>query len=297
MRLCPASRRVELIERLSGLLGWIIYAADSQAARTVRENLATIIKYDRPKKSVESDVRRLLSLVAWNTLLINSLPALTREEIAELVPVEGASQLDNHLDDGHPVLIWSYHFGTHPLVVASILHAMGYPIHAITHVLQMPAGATVFQRMYLRRLRGIAEQLPVIDPRQGVQPKMLNVLRSRQCLFVTPDYMMRQDEVRPDLAFVVPVEFLGRRAYLHSGGLRLAKRLAAKVVIILAKEARAGAPRLVVQPFELPTVGLTPADLQCDLQACMRHLEAQVTAQPHLWWDLKRVDWSERLTV
>jgi lauroyl/myristoyl acyltransferase len=229
--------------------------------------------------------------------MINSLPVLPKEQIAQMVSIDGVSWLDGHLDDGHPVLIWSYHYGVHPLIVAAVLHARGYPIHAVTHVRQMPDDASSLQRLYLRRLRSIGDQFPAIDPREGVQRSMLDVLRNRECLYVTPDYMMPMDQFEPESVFVVPVDFLGRTAYLQTGGLRLPKRLGAKVITVISTKGNGKAVQLRIEPLELPTTGLTPADLQRDLQACMRRLEAQIIACPHLWWDLKRDDFAQRLTA
>jgi len=229
--------------------------------------------------------------------MINSLPVFPREQIADLVPMDGIACLDDRLNGGHPVLIWSFHFGVHPLVVAAILHARGYPIHAVTHVRHMPTDASALRRLYLQRLRCIGDQFPVIDPREGMNRSMLDVLRNKECLYVTPDYMIPGKEIQPKSAFVVPIDFLGRRAWLQTGGLRLPKRLGAQVITVLSTQDNGGERRLIVEPFELPTSGLTPDDLQRDLQMCMRRLEAHVLAHPYLWWDLKRDDLVERLTT
>lgn len=297
MQLLPASQRVRVVNKISAFLGWLLHTLNVHSTKTIRQNLKAVLGPDRSPDVVEADLRRLLSLIAWNALMINSLPVLPREQIVDLVPIDGISCLDDYLNDGRPVLIWSYHFGIHPLIVAAILHARGYPIHAVTHVRQMPIAASAFQRLYLHRLRCIGDQFPVIDPREGVQRKMLDMLRNKECLYVTPDYMIPEDEIQPKSAFVVPINFLGRRAWLQTGGLRLAKRLKAQVVTVLSTQGNRSERRLIVEPFELPTSGLTPADLKRDLQMCMRRLEVQVLAHPYLWWDLKRDDLVERLTT
>ena len=297
MQLFPASQRVQVIAKVSAFLGRLLHAVNVHSTRTLRENLNAVLGSDRSSSVVKEDLSRLLSLTVWNVLMINALPVLPREQIVDLVPIDGISCLDDCLDGGRPVLIWSYHFGVHPLIVAAILHARGYPIHAVTHVRQMPAAASVFQRFYLHRLRCIGEQFPVIDPREGANRNMLDVLRNNECLYVTPDYMVPEDRTRPRSAFVVLVDFLGRGAWLQTGGLRLAKRLGARVLTVLSTQDDRDVRRLVVEPFELPTPGLTPAELQRDLQMCMRRLEARVRAHPYLWWDLKRDDLLERLAT
>lgn len=297
MQLLPASQRVRVVNKVSALLGRLLHAANVHSTVTIRKNLNTVLGSNRSPDVVEVDLRRLLSLTVWNALMINSLPVLPREQIADLVSIDGISCLDDYLDDGRPVLIWSYHFGIHPLIVAAILHARGYPIHVITHARHMPVASSVFQRHYLQRLERIGDQFSVIDPREGVQRKMLDVLRNKECLYVTPDYMIPENERQPKSAFVVPIDFLGRRAWLHTGGLRLPKRLEAKVVTVLSTQDDGDMQRLIVEPFELPTSGLTPIELQRDLQICMSRLEVHILAHPYLWWDLKRDDLAERLTM
>jgi lauroyl/myristoyl acyltransferase len=296
MQLLPASRRVQVVNKTSTLFGRLLHTLNVHSAKTIRHHLNRILGSHRSPTRIEADLRRLLSLTVWNALMINSLPVFPKEQLAGLVAVDGLDCLDDNLNSGHPILVWSFHFGVHPLVVAAILHARGYPIHAVTHVRRMPAGASRFRRFYLQRLSRIGDQFPVIDPREGLKRNMLDVLRNGQCLYVTPDYMLPPDEIQSESAFVVPIEFLGQRAWLQTGGLRLPKRLEAKVVTVLSTQGNGGERRLIVEPFELPTSGLAPDELQCDLQMCMRRLEAHVLAYPHLWWDLKRDDLLDRLT-
>ncbi len=295
MRVIPASRRIPVINTASPLLARLLCAANTASARMIRENLNTVFGSIRPRESVPADVHRLLSMTVWNSLVISSLPVLPRSQVVELAQIEGISCLDVHLTGGHPVLIWNYHFGIDPLIVAAVLHARGYPVHTISHVRQMPATASAFQRLYLLQLHSVGEQLSVIDPQEGIQHKMLDVLRNKECLYITPDYMLPRSEIKSQSASVVPIDFLGRRAYLQAGGLRLAKRHRAKIVTVLSAQDDKNPRRLMVEPLELPTPGFTPAELQQDLQIGMRRLEAQVLARPYLWLDLKRNDLAERL--
>jgi lauroyl/myristoyl acyltransferase len=242
---------------------------------------------------IERDIRRLLSITVWNSLIINSLPVLAPQQIAELVPIEGLAHLEDSITGDRPVLIWGYHFGVQPVIVAVVLKARGHPIHAVTHMREMPAASSA-HRSYLYRLQAIGDQLSVTDPREGVQRKMLDVLTNKECLYVTPDYMVAVDEAHPCPPFTVPVKFLEHTAFLQTGGLRLAKRLGARVITVLSQAAE-DRRWLRVEPLELPTTGLTPDDLQRDLQIGMRRLEVQVRASPFLWLDLKRDDLAERL--
>jgi lauroyl/myristoyl acyltransferase len=295
MQLLPASQRVRVVNRASKFLAGLLTVANVHSTQTLRHNLEIVLGQDRLSQTIEEDVRHLLSITIWNSLIMNTLPVLPRQHILDLVPVDGLSWLDDYRAEGSPVLVWAYHFGVHPLIVAAVLHAHGYPINAITHVRHVPAGATVFQRFYLNRLKSIGDQFPVINPQEGLQRKMLDVLRGKECLYITPDYMIPVDEIEPGSAFVACVDFLGRKAWLQTGGLRLAKRLKARVVTVISVPGDRDQPRLVVEPLELPTSGLTPAELQQDLQVCMQYLEGHVLRCPDWWWDVKRDDLEKRL--
>jgi lauroyl/myristoyl acyltransferase len=164
-------------------------------------------------------------------------------------------------------------------------------------VRQLPGKGSVLGARYFGQLQAIGDRLSIIDPGEGVQRKLLDVFKNKACLYVTPDYMIPEDEAQRKSAFEVPIDFLGRRACVHAGGLRLAKRFEAQVVTVLFTQSGVENGRLVVEPFVLPTSGLKPDDLQQDLQLCMRRLEAQVLAHPCLWLDLKRKDLVKRLTA
>ncbi len=295
MRAIPASQRTRVIDKASLVLAKLLYVTNVHRTRTVRKNLNTLLGVDRSPEVTEADIQRFLSMTTWNPLIINSLPVLSQVQLVNLVRLEGLSYLDNHLASGHPVLVWSYHFGISPLIVAAVLHARGYPIQVIGYVRQMPARGSMLQYLYYLQLRRASNQLSMIDPGDGLQRQILDVLRNKECLCVTPDYMIPDDERHLRSAFEVPIDFLGRTAYLHTGGLRLAKRLGARVVTLLPTQTGANKPGLIVEPFELPTSGLTPAELQQDLQLGMRRLEVQILAHPYWWLDLKRNDLLQRL--
>ena len=295
MRAFPAPQRIRAINKASPFLGRLLHAANIPPTRTIRENLHTMFDSNRSPDEIETHIRRLLSMLVWNSLMINNLPAFTREQIIDLVPMDGISCLDDYLAGGHPVLIWGYHFGISPLIIAGLLHMRGYPIHAIAHVRQTPATASMLQFFYFLQMQSISDQLSVIDPGKSVQRDALDVFKNKECLYVTPDYMIPERERRPRSAFEVPIDFLGRKAYLQTGGLRLAKRFGVKVVTVLSTQADGENRRLLVEPFELPTSGFKPPELQQDLQMCVERLQAQVIAHPYWWLDLRRNDLTRRL--
>jgi lauroyl/myristoyl acyltransferase len=250
---------------------------------------------DRATDSIEADVRRLMALVIWNSLAFKILPTLSLEQLRNLAAVEGTSLLDDRLASGRPVLVWGYHLGIETATIVVLLSKMGYPLHAVGHLRHAPAKGSILRLSYYAQLQSLADHFSLIDPGEGVQRKILDVLRAKECLFVTPDYMIPPDEMPPVASSVVPVEMLGRQVHLHTGSLRLAKRLDAQVVNVYSTQADGSRRRLVIEPFELPSSGLKPTDLQQDLQMCIGWLEEQVLAHPYWWLDFKRSDLLLRL--
>jgi lauroyl/myristoyl acyltransferase len=296
VRLVPASQLVRVIDMVSPVLARLLQTSHLHAARKICENMAALLPAQCLPDITPVYARRLLSTIVWNALVIHSLPALPRSQIADLVKLEGAAGLRERLDSGRPVLIWGYHFGVDPFIVANVLYAHGYPLHAVTHVHQVPPTASFLQRRYFLRLHAADNALSVIDPRQGVQRKMLDILKRNECLYVTPDYMLPQNQKHVWSAFEVPVDLLGRRAFLQAGSLRLAKRLDAQVMTVFTVQGAGALRHLRIEPCQALTSGLTPDDLQRDLQMGMRRLEAQVLTHPYWWLDLKRNDLLQRLT-
>jgi lauroyl/myristoyl acyltransferase len=299
LKALPAPQRIQIIERVSPLLAIVLYTTNVQQTQKIRENLNSVLGTSRLPAMAPADVRRLLSLIMRNTLISNSLPTFSQSQIVDLARIDGLSYLDDYLASGHPVLIWSYHYGISPLIVATLLRARGYPIHLVGNIYRVPATASSLRSgYYLQQQRAgaqLAAQLSMVDPLDGVQREILDVLKNKECLYVTPDRMIPEHRIHPNLAYEVPVDLLSLEAHLQSGSLRLAKRLGAQVVTVLTTQADGHERRIILEPFDLPTSGLTPAELQQDLQMCLKRLEAQIMAHPYWWLDLRRNDLDKRL--
>jgi lauroyl/myristoyl acyltransferase len=186
MQAIPTSRRTQAINEVSPFLARLLYTANIHPTRTIRKNLNAVFIPERPHDAVEADIRRSLSMIIWNSLISNTLPVLPHEQIIDLVPVDGITYLDDCLASGYAVLIWSYHFGVTPMVITAMLHTRGYPVHVLTHVGQRVATANILQLSYFLQLQPSADRFSVIDPQEGIRPKMLDVLRNKECLYGRP---------------------------------------------------------------------------------------------------------------
>jgi lauroyl/myristoyl acyltransferase len=55
--------------------------------------------------------------------------------------------------------------------------------------------------------------------------------------------------------------------------------------------------RITIEPFTLPTSGLSPGELTEDLQQFMNKVQSHIEEQPFLWRDLRRADLLPRLGI
>jgi len=296
VQIVPASRRLQVLDQASQTLAALVQAAALRPARVIGANLRAVFGLDNPGV-VRRYVRQQLALSIWNALVMGSAGGLSPAQMADLVPVQGEFLLNDSLAAGRPTVVLSYHFGIQPLIAAAVLGAKGYPVFVVSHVSDVSSEGGRERQLYYRQISQIADRFPIIDPREGVQRALLDVLRDNKCLYLTPDYMLPQSEREANTPFEVAIGLLGRTAVLRTGGLRLAKRHQAGAVTVLSAPDEDGRLRLVVEPFVFPTAGFGPADLRDDLQACMRRLELQLLAYPYLWLDLKREDLVERLVA
>jgi len=263
--------------------------------RLARANIQTLFGARWSDAEIESHVRKLLTLTAWNSMMIDLLPALQDEHAAHLMPVEGTHHLDEAMARGRGVLLLGAHLGAFAYVVAAVLYARQYPVCEVGYGGRPKPGSSLFyRRFYWPRVMGMRQHFNVIDPQNGPQRALLDTLREGKILYLLPDEYFILDQPRSHSQYLVPVELLGRTVHVETGGLRLAKRLGAEVFTALpVQEGRV--QRVFIEPFAFPTSGTAPEDLAQDMRAFLTMLEARVKAQPFLWRDLRRHDLFERL--
>ena len=234
LRLLPASRRVGVVDRLSRGLGALWHKSNMRNVGLVRTNLGTLFPGRWSDAEIESHIRRLLTLTAWNSLMIDLLPALPDERAANLIPLDQIHHLDEALARGKGVLLLGAHLGAFAYVIAATLFARRYPVCEVGFGGRPKPGSSLFyRRLYWPRVMGMRQHFNVIDPQDGPQRALLDALRGGQVLYLLPDEYFIVEPGQPSPPHLVPVEFLGRVVHIETGGLRLAKRLGAEVMTAL----------------------------------------------------------------
>ncbi len=295
LRLAPASRRVGVVGRMSQWLGALWHKSNMHNVRLIRANLRTLFPDRWSEVEIESHIHRLLALTAWNSLMIDLLPALPDKQAAHLIPLEGTHHLDAALARGKGVLLLGAHLGAFAYVIAAALFARQYPVCEVGFGGRPKPGSSLFyRRLYWPRVMGMRQHFNVIDPQDGPQHALLDALRGGQVLYLLPDEYFIVEPGQPCSQHLTPVEFLDRVVHVETGGLRLAKRLGAEVFTALPVQ-EGQAQRVIIEPFAFVTRGTRPQDLACDMRAFLALLEERIQAQPFLWRDLRRHDLFERL--
>ncbi|HIE11656.1 MAG TPA: hypothetical protein EYP62_08580 [Kiritimatiellae bacterium] len=131
--------------------------------------------------------------------------SLSRQEAVQLVAIENRHHLHQALERGRGVVAVTAHFGNWEMG-GSVLHAMGYSIHAVF----LPMATPRLDRLFLRQRvqRGI-ELIPV-----GHTTRLLRILRDGHIVALLGDRDLAGKSAR--------VPFFGREAELPRGPARLA---------------------------------------------------------------------------
>ena len=294
LRALPTDMRPRFLLQLSRVLGAVWYRSNMQDVRRVRQHLQLLFPDRWEDREIESIVRQQLALTVWNFMTLNLIPTLSREQSAQLLPVEGMAHLDALQVAGRAALLLGAHVGPYAYPVAAVLLAHNYPIREVGHARPRQGSSWLYRKLYWPRVASTVEHLQVVNTLEGEQTKLLDIFRRKEILYLLPDQFYILDQEDMPLRHVVPVEFLGRRVNMETGGLRLAKRLGAGILTALPTKTE-DTYHVAIEPMDLPTAGLSPAELALDLRAFMQRVEQCIRQQPFLWRDLRRADLLQRL--
>jgi lauroyl/myristoyl acyltransferase len=258
----------------------------------VRNYLALLF----PDHQAETEliVRQQLALTIWNFITLNLIPNLTHEQSAQLLPVEGMENLAALRDQGKSALLLGAHVGPYAYPIAAVMQANGFQVHEVGHARPRQGSSWLYRKLYWPRIQKTCRYMQVIDPLKGGQAELLDVLRQGKVLFLLPDQLYIVEPDTPRSRHLVPIDYLGHSVNLETGGLRLCKRLGTAVFTALPTFIN-NQYHIKIEPFTLPTDGLSPDDLAVDLQHFMNRVAECIQAQPFLWRDLRRADLLARL--
>ncbi len=294
LRLLHSSIRPRFLMQFSNSLGALWHKSNMQDVRRVRTHLQQLFPDRWSAKEIETIVRQQLSLTAWNFMTLNLIPTLSKEQSAQLLPVTGMESLTALRAGGRSALLLGAHIGPYAYPVAAVLMANGFHVHEVGHARPRQGSSWLYRKLYWPRIQATCQFMQVIDPLQGGQMELLDVLRDGKILFLLPDqlYVLAKNEHHS--RHLVQIAYLGHTVNLETGGLRLCKRLKTAVFTALPTFTD-GHYHIHIEPFKLPTIGLHPDNLATDLQLFMDQVAQRIETQPFLWRDLRRADLLARL--
>ncbi|MCA9923207.1 MAG: hypothetical protein KC421_12585, partial [Anaerolineales bacterium] len=289
LRVLPASVRPRFLMQLSRFLGTLWHKSNMQDVRRVRQHVQQLFPNRWSATDIEAIVRQQLSLTVWNFMTLNLIPTLNREQSAQLLPVTGMEHLAALRAEKRPSLLLGAHIGPYAYPVAAVLMANEFQVHEVGHARPRQGSSWLYRKLYWPRIQATCRFMQVIDPLQGGQAELLDVIRSGKILFLLPDQLYVPAADAPRSRHLVQIAYLGHTVNLETGGLRLCKRLNTAVFTALPTFVH-NRYHISIEPFTLPTTGLHPDDLAVDLQAFMDQVAQRIEAQPFLWRDLRRAD-------
>lgn len=294
LRVLPPAMRPRFLLNLSRGLGAIWHKSNMRDGQRVHHHLQTIFPNHWSDTEIKQFVGQQLSLTVWNFMTLNLIPTLSREQSSQLLPVEGMHHLDTARSQGKAVLLLGAHVGPYAYPIAAVLQSQGHQVHEVGHARPRQGSSRLYRKLYWPRIQKTCQHMQIIDPLNGVQIDLLNVIRDKKILYLLPDQMFILPPDAERSPHLVSVDYLGHHVNLETGGLRLCKRLGTAVFTILPEYVD-GRYDIKIAPFTFPTTGLKPVDLAADLQHFMNKVAHIIETQPFLWRDLRRSDLLERL--
>ncbi|MBN1955567.1 MAG: hypothetical protein JW900_11030 [Anaerolineae bacterium] len=288
LHVLPGRWRAGLLHRLSRVLGAAWYRSGLGDVQRVRRNLQRLFSGDEGPEELESEVRRALRLAAWNTMVVDLLPALRERHAASLLQIEGTAHLDAAIQAGQPVLLLGAHYGPFAYAVAAGLRARGYPVTQVGRAAwPKAAGTRFYRRVYWPRVERLLRHLAVRDLEVEGTDVLPDMLRLGEVPLLLPDeYIVFQPGERP-APDAMPLPLFKWMVYVRVQELRLAKGQGARLIAALPQPTGDGR-RIVLAP-------LAAGSPEQELAAFVARLEERVRLSPGLWRDLRRSDLWERL--
>jgi lauroyl/myristoyl acyltransferase len=254
--------------------GVTFYLLNFRARRNVLENLSHVApRHTFVRRQILA--ARVCVTVVTNYYDLLRLRSVDRDEILELVEVDGLTHLDEALAHGKGVIIYSAHLGNFS-VMARLPAALGY---RATLVAEEVTPRELFN--YMARLRS-AMGIEVIPPGTTAIARILRLLRSNGILLVAGD--------RDITGTGLPVLLFGERTTLPFGPAHIAMRTGAELIPAYTVRITGNRSRVVLQkPVRMEVTGDWDRDLQRNVQRLADALEMMIQTDAGQWAVLQRV--------
>jgi len=253
---------------LATLMGDLYYWLLPRRWTGVADNISHVLGKPPRSPAVRKIIRQVCGNLAHNFYDMFRVPHLTKEQIAELVEVEGWEHVEAARAAGRGIVLVAPHFGNLDIVM-QMAAVRALPI-------TMPAEHLQPERLFryvcsLRSSHGMLHFIPV----DGPLLELFRALRRNEAVALAAD--------RNVTASGRWVNFFGAPARLPDSHVRLALRTGA--VMIAGFSYRRPGGRFLVRLFPVPLEGTGDRDVRVDrgMEALAALLEEQIRADPGQW--------------
>jgi KDO2-lipid IV(A) lauroyltransferase len=256
--------------RFGGYLGRASFHFLSKERRTAQANIKMALGNERSPDELNRILRSNFENLGKGLIEILNMSRLRREELEELVELEGEEHLKRAYAEGQGVILITGHIGNWELMGAFLAHR-GYPLHVIAAPLYDPRiDEWINQSRALFDIQTISRGTP------SSSRKILAVLRKREILGLLIDQDTRVEGVF--------VDFFNRKAYTPSGAASLALRSGAVTLTCFIIRLPGNRHRITIQkPISLISTGDYQKDLVLNTALFTRSIEDYVRHYPEQW--------------
>ena len=263
-RVLPRRVQYALSRPISGLY----YALAGSKRRAVQQNLRGLLGPDVSDALLRRETRGAFRSFGYYLCEFFSSAHWSPEFFDEHVIVTGREHLDAALKDGRGAIFCPGHYSSWELGAMIVAH-MGYPITAVVQEHGDPENHALFVKQ--REAKGVH----VVASRNGAVGS-LRALRANQTVALMGD--------RTTGGPVVPVEFLGRRAWFPPGPWRIALTTGAALLpTFITRRENNNFTLDIGAPLPHPTEGTLQQRMQKLAQDWTRVFEARLRSDPSQW--------------
>lgn len=253
--------------RFADGLGAFAYYAYPKIRRQVLSNLNMALGGAYERAELTQIARRCVNYHSRSIVELLRIPDLSRQELLELVRLEGSEHLDSALEHGKGVILVTAHFGNWELMGARLV-ASGYPISVVVRD-QLDSAFT----RYINEIRGHSGMRII---QRGDIHKILTCLKRNHVLGILSDQNEPSGEVF--------VNFFGRPAAAVTGPATLARRTGAVVVPGFISRDQDNSHTIRMQPpLELVHTDDRDQDILVNTARIAKLIERQIASQPEQW--------------
>lgn len=255
-------------------IGLLTYLGGYRARRQVEWNLRhTDLRAGRLQLSRAAI--GVFTTVVTNYYDLLRLRSADRDEILDLLDIQGVRHLETAVEAGKGVIVLSAHLGNFS-VVARYPATRGWPTAIIAERMHPPA-----LDAFMVRLRSAAG-LEIIAPGPEAARPILNVLNRKGVLILAADRDITGN------GYLVP--FFGTPAHLPAGPVLLAMHTGAALLpAFTIRRSPSKSDVYIDQPIDLVNTGDMDADLAINLRIMAAALERMIATDPTQWAVLQAV--------